>query len=349
VDEPAAENVPVMSASTAEAVIERAAHVTAAGMPLAAGLRAAAQETDSWRLARALRSIATHLDRGRSLEDCLTSSPRLPPHLAGLIRAARRTSDFSPMLAQWIENRRAARQHWRGVVAALAYPLFAVALACLVFLLFALLVVPPFRSMFEDFGLRLPSNTVAVLWICDAGSRLLISFALVAGIALVALRLIGGSAGWSTLMTSLPLIGPPWHWTGVAEMLRCLSLLVEQHVPLPEALRLTADGITDGYVGSQCRRLALLVEKGTSLTMSLIELRTLPVSIAPLIHWGEQHGLLADGLRSAAEMIEGRLNLRSDMLVQVVPPVTLILVGWMAISMMLALFLPLISLIQGLT
>jgi type II secretory pathway component PulF len=83
--------------------------------------------------------------------------------------------------------------------------------------------------------------------------------------------------------------------------------------------------------------------------MSLIELRTLPVSIVPLIHWGEQHGLLADGLRSAAEMIEGRLNLRSDLLVQIVPPVTLILVGWMAVSMMLALFLPLISLIQGLT
>ena len=126
-----------------------------------------------------------------------------------------------------------------------------------------------------------------------------------------------------------------------------MSLLVEQHVPLPEALRLTADGITDGYVGSQCRRLAALVEQGTSLTMSLIELRTLPVSIVPLVHWGEQHGLLADGLRSAAEMIEGRLDLRSDMLVQIVPPVTLILVGWMAISMTLALFLPLISLIQG--
>ena len=88
------------------------------------------------------------------------------------------------MLAQWIENRRAARQHWRGVLAALAYPLFAVAAGLPGLLLFALLVVPPFRSMFEEFGLKLPLNTVAVLWLCDAGSRLLISFALVAGIAL---------------------------------------------------------------------------------------------------------------------------------------------------------------------
>lgn len=318
-------------------------------MPLAAGLRAAAKESDSWRLSRALRAIATELDRGRSLEDCLSSSGRLPPHLAGLIRAARRTNDFGPMVAQWIENRRAARQHWRGVMAALAYPALAVVLACLVFLLFSLIVVPPFRQMFREFDLLLPSNTVAVLWICDVGSRVLVSIILVGGIALIALRLLAGRAGWSVLMTNLPLLGLPWHWTGVAEMLRCLSLLIEQHVPLPEALRLTADGITDAYIGSQCRRLADMVQQGTSLTMSLIALRTLPVSIAPLIHWGERHGLLAEGLRSAAEMIEGRLNMRSDVLVQVVPPVALILVGWMAVSMMFALFMPLISLIQGLT
>lgn len=341
--------VPVMSASVAEAVIERAAQVTAAGMPLAAGLRAAAQETDSWRVARALRSIAAELERGRSLEDCLTSSGRMPPQIAGLIRAARRTGDFSPMLAQWIENRRAAHQHWRGVLAALAYPALAVVLACGVFLLFALLVVPTFSVMFHEFGLRLPSNTVAVLWLCDSGSRVLIGVLAVTAVALVALRVFGGRAAWSNLMTSLPLVGVPWHWTGVAEMLRCLGLLIEHHVPLPEALRLTADGIGDAFVGEQCRRLAALVEKGTSLTMSLIQLRTLPVSIAPLVHWGERHGMLADGLRSAAEMIEGRLHVRSDMLVQIVPPVTIVVVGWLALAMVFALYLPLISLIQGLT
>src|SRR5262245_45242184 len=98
-DSQSPQTVPAMSAAVAEAVFLRAAQVTAAGMPLAAGLRAAAQEADSWRLARALRSIATELDRGRSLGDCLTNSQRLPAHLGGLMRAARRTGDFSPMLA----------------------------------------------------------------------------------------------------------------------------------------------------------------------------------------------------------------------------------------------------------
>ena len=36
--------------------------------------------------------------------------------------------------------------------------------------------------------------------------------------------------------------------------------------------------------------------------MSLVDLRSLPLSIVPLIHWGERQNLLAEGLRSAAEI-----------------------------------------------
>jgi type II secretory pathway component PulF len=83
--------------------------------------------------------------------------------------------------------------------------------------------------------------------------------------------------------------------------------------------------------------------------MAIVRLRSLPLSIVPLVHWGERQGALPDALRSAAEMIEGRLNLRTDMLIQVIPPVLFVFVGALALSMVSGLFLPLVSLIQGLT
>ena len=147
----------------------------------------------------------------------------------------------------------------------------------------------------------------------------------------------------------MPLIGAAWHWTGVAEMLRCLGLLAEYRVALPEALRLTADGIVDAYVGEQCRKLATCVEQGRSLTMALVDLRTLPLSIVPLIRCGEQQGQLASSLRSAAEMLESRLKVRTHVLVQIVPPLVFIFVGISLASAVIALYLPMISLIQGLT
>ena len=150
-------------------------------------------------------------------------------------------------------------------------------------------------------------------------------------------------------MTNLPLIGTAWHWSGVVEMLRCLSLLVEYRLPLPKALRLAAGGIADAYVARQCQLLAARVEQGSSLTMAIVGLRTLPLSIAPLVRWGEQQDCLGDALRWAAEMLEGRLRLRAGMLVQVIPPVVFVLIGVMAISLVGMIVGTLVPLIQGLS
>ena len=132
-------------------------------------------------------------------------------------------------------------------------------------------------------------------------------------------------------------------------MLRCLGLLVEYRVPLPEALRLAAGGIADAYVANQCRVLATRVEQGTSLTMAIVGLRTLPLSIAPLVRWGEQHDCLGDALRWAAEMLEGRLRLRTGLLVQVIPPIVFIFIGVMAVSLVGMIASTVIPLIQGLS
>src|SRR5437762_6399854 len=95
----------------------------------------------------------------------------------------------------------------------------------------------------------------------------------IAAVGAIGLRLFGGRAAWSWLMTNLPLVGMNWHWTGVAEMLRCLSLLVQRRVPPPELPRVAADGIGDAYVAQHCRLVADRGGRGTLLTMSLVHLR----------------------------------------------------------------------------
>jgi len=226
-------------------------------MPLPRGLRAAAQEAASWRLAAGLRALAGELERGRPLETCLADSARrLPPHVAGLVRAAQRTGDTGLALAEWMANRRAARQHWRGVVSALAYPAIAVVLALAVFMLFATIVIHPFKQMYEEVNLKLPVVTTYLFRTAEFGGRVVPVTVVALALAAIGTRLFGGRAGWSCLMTNLPLVGHVWHWIGVAEALRCLGLLVEHRVPLAESLRLTADGVTDAYVSDQCRQLA---------------------------------------------------------------------------------------------
>ena len=347
---PLTQHDPPLAAATAEALVERVAGLGQSSGDLVAGLRTAADETESPRLARALRHVAREVERGRPLDDIVAAATRrLPPHLAGLVRGAQRTGHLGPVLVEWFENRRAARQHWAAVTTALAYPAFVAALALLIYILFAMAIVRPFYEIINEMNLRISANLSAVFWVSTTGlAWFLWSLAILTGM-LLALRLVGGRMAWSWMVTQLPLIGGTWHWTGVSEMLRSLGLLIEHRLPLPEALRLAGDGTSDAYVGRLCHGLARRVEQGTPLFLAILQQRGLPLSIVPLVRWGEQNDVLPDGLKSAAEMLEGRLRMRSLLLIQVVPPLVFILVGLMVLSFITLVMGTMLTLIQGLS
>jgi type II secretory pathway component PulF len=347
---PTTSSDPPLAAATAEALLDRVAQLGESSGDLVAGLRAAAEETESFRLAAALRHVAREVERGRPLDDVIAGTTRrLPPHLAGLVRAAQRTGKLGTVLAEWLDNRRAARSHWAAVIASLTYPAFTLVLALLIYILLSMAVVRPFKEIFTDIGIDIPFNLGALYWVSTTGLTWFLWTLGIVALALVGLRLIGGRWGWSWMMTQAPLIGGTWHWTGVSEMLRSLSLLVEHRLPLPEALRLAGDGASDAYVGSLCRELSQRVEQGSPLFLAILQQRGLPLSIVPLVRWGEQNDSLPDGLKSAAEMLEGRLRMRSLILIQILPPLVFILVGLMAMSFITAVMSTMFTMISGLS
>jgi type II secretory pathway component PulF len=350
VNPPLAQPEPDLSAAAAEDLVQRIAQVGESGAPLAAGLRAAAAEADSWRLAFGLRWVAAQVERGRPLDEIISQGARrLPRHLSGLIQAAQRTGQLGSVLSEWLENRRAARVHWRSVTAAMTYPTIVLVLAIAVFLLVATFIVQPLRTIVEEFGMQVPVNLDVIHWISTSGLNFLGAAIVLILVGVVLLRVVGGQSAWSWMIAQLPLVGDTWHWTGVSEMLRSLALLVEHGVPLPEALRLTGGGIGDAYVGKQCQDLAARLEQGTPLFMALIHQRALPLSIVPLVRWGEENDELPESLRSGAEMLEGRLRLRATLLVQILPPLIFIVVGMLVLSLYLAVSGSMVRLIQGLS
>jgi type IV pilus assembly protein PilC len=71
--------------------------------------------------------------------------------------------------------------------------------------------------------------------------------------------------------------------------------------------------------------------------------------MVPLIRWGETTGELPEALRISCEMFLQRVRTRSLLLRSVSPPLVFILVGLAIGFMVIALFMPLVSLIQGLS
>ena len=117
------------------------------------------------------------------------------------------------------------------------------------------------------------------------------------------------AAGWVwPLLYRLPMLGPLLRWSRLAKFSRLMGLLLEQQVSLPDALRLTAAGLSDADLARGCRLAADDAENGGPLDECLAARRQFPASLIPMIQWGQQTPALPDAFYAAAEMFAGAVR-----------------------------------------
>jgi type II secretory pathway component PulF len=323
------------------------AELSAAGLPLAPGLRAAAEEVGGG-LALTLHGMADAIDRGQSLENAFTAhAAGFPHYLQGLVRAALHTGQLGETLIDLVEHRRAAREQWRTVVSALSYPAILFTVTAVLFLGMAWFIAPTLRDLYEDFELEVPLVTVWIVFVGSYAATFLIGAA-VALASIMLARLVLGAVRWRRVVAAVPLFGPLWRWTAVAEMARLLAALVKRQVALPDALRLTASGLYDANLAGVCRELANEVEQGRDLALLIALSPRLPASLAPLVRWGQISGRLDEAFESAAEMFEGRVRLRASLLRTVLPPFVFLAAAALALTLFVGALVPSVNLIQNL-
>ena len=99
---------PRLSPKESEDVVVAIAELSNSELPLVEGLRAAADEAASSRVAKALRQIAGDVEQGFALESVMSERGKfLPPHVRGLVAAAARTQRIGLALDDLVEHHRA--------------------------------------------------------------------------------------------------------------------------------------------------------------------------------------------------------------------------------------------------
>ncbi len=338
--------------STEEAVelARGLAEVTKAGVPLAGGLRALAGELPGVRLPSVLLAMSSQLEAGSPLDAVIQAQgPRFPAHLRGLVLAGLRSGRLAEVLEEFVEVQRAQIDLRRRVWLSLAYPIVLLSVATLLLIFLQLSITPSFARVFEDFGLDLPA--VTVFFIRTAGPMaFFVGGGLVLAAATVLLLAAAPTVAWvPRLLYRVPLMGPLWRLGRLVQFSRLMGVLLEQEVPLPEALRLTAAGLRDADLAEGCRWAAAEVESGRPLAECLAWGRQFPPSMIPLVEWGQRAPAMADAFRAAAEMFEGRVQTQGIFLETILLPVTFLVITVFIGFFVVAMFLPMISLIQSLS
>lgn len=333
-------------------VVQSISELVGAELPLAPGLRALSSELPSRRTRRALARIADRLDRGVALDEAVQGQLQLvPADLQVLIHAGLRTGDLSSLLEQYLHYARIAldgrRQNWLMA----AYPMQLLLAGLLLMVVIAVWIVPDFSDMFMDFEIELPALTILVL----NASRFVTSWWVA-----VPVGLLGGVvAGWWLLgvlagptrqkyLYYLPVVGRKLRLTSMSRFCHLLSLGVSHRVPLPEALRLAGRGSRDPYVQRAAVEMAGDVEGGLSLTQAGMQRRMLPETMH-VFEWEGGEPAFSESLQATGDICAARARLQTNFARVALEPLAICSIASLVGLVVIALFLPLVKLLDALS
>ena len=341
---------PRMSNNEVEEWTEHLAHLSATNLPLAAGFRAAAEESVNPRVAAAMQVIAAEIEKGIPLERVLQeSSPSLPSHIGGLVAAAARTGSLGEALADLVAQQREARATRRRIWDGFAYPIAVGVMASILILLLVFLAGNAFERLFQEFQIQLPFLTKLLFWWRDIGIWLMAASVFAFIVAAWAWRWLRGEAAWLKLVSTVPLFGPLGHWLRLAEWSRLLAVLLKHRVPMPEALRLSSEGIRRGHLQEFARALAAGADRGQAISDLLSQAPEYPRAMIPIVQWGEKSGLLPQAFELGSQMFEQRVENRSAVLQFALPPLLFIGIGCCVLLVAGGLFFPMTMLLRALS
>ncbi|NQU09656.1 type II secretion system F family protein, partial [bacterium] len=232
------------------------------------------------------------------------------------------------------------------VTSALIYPLLVVAVGIGTVIFFMTFMVPKFAVMFDEMGSSMPLPTRILIGLSDAFLHWWWVLALVIGAAVVVVRAQAqtpaGRLMLDGLLLRLPVFGPILTLGAFAHFARTLATLLDNGVPVLNALQIVEDTMTNRVIAGEIRAARARVTDGTSISQPLAKGKVFPPMLIDMLSVGEASGAVVPALKNIADTYERELAHRLKVFTTLLEPAIIIfmalLVGAIVMSVLLAVF-----------
>ena len=301
-------------------------------------------------------TLAADLKAGLTLPQALErQGGRVPPYYASLLAAAIRSGRIGDMLGTLTLYARSLNDFRSIVVSSLLYPLIVLVLGSVLLVFIGNFVLPAYVEMLESFKMKLPWISECVLWMGRHPFEVVVVPLILFAAAVLAERLWfnrtpAGRRMWTSVVYLLPIVGTLLRSARLAAFTDLLGILVEQEIPLPEALRLAAESSSDPLLTEAARRVEAEISQGMPLGQALQTQRLWPALVVWMVGFGEKQGTLPQALKQVAEMYRRDAEARATLLRTVLPPLLIIvLAGSLGALFIFGLMSPFFELLDGLS
>lgn len=344
-----------LSSSDFEVISTHLSDLTRAKLPLSVGLEAVSHEIENPRIRSAVQDLASQLDAGYELEAVLSDS-KAPRELCALVHAGTRSGRMSEILADYVAHTRQLTEMKNQLLIALSYPMILLSFALLVFLSMLVWIIPSFESIYMDFQIELPSITLKLfqmsIFFCTQWWWYLPAALFVFSGCLWFMKTETGQLCVQKIIYHLPLIGGLLSGITVSRFSHLLALLVDNEIPFQEALKMSGESSSNYEIRTACQHFSQTVAAGHTEVSSLASLNVFPVTFLQTLagqsgsasHQEPEYSV--EILNALADMLNSQARVRITLFVSVVEPLVIIFCGILMLFLLIAMFAPLIQLMN---
>jgi type IV pilus assembly protein PilC len=357
-----------------------------AGMPVLRSLKILETQAKPGPMKNCLIDVCDEIEAGATLSEAMSKSPKVFDRLyVNMIKAGEAGGALEVILKRLAEFQERSQALKRKVKGALVYPITVVTFAVGILTFIMLKIVPAFEKIFKDFEATLPAMTQLLIdasdfvgrwwWILPVGPISLWLF-----IKLLR-KFPPGRMGWDMFMLKMPIFGQLVEKNIVARTMRTLGTLVASGVPILEALHITRETSGNAVFERLYQRVYDAIREGESISKPMKENSRLtfhpfaaffwmlfivgPVGllmyitrmtarivddmVVNMIDVGEETGELDTMLYKVADNYDEEVSVLTEALMSLMEPLLIIVLGGLVGFIVIALFMPLIALIQKLT
>ena len=320
-----------------------------AGMPLLRALRTISEQLDPGPLRDVFASVASDVEAGVKFSEALASHPKwFPPFYVNMVRAGEvggLLDEILKRLAELLEKQSRLRDR---VKSALMYPAFVMVAAVGILIVLMVFVVPTFLGMFTELGSALPLPTRILVTTCTIfRAWWWIVLLVMAGLGVLMKVFLGTPPGRrlaDTCTLHAPVFGSLVERLLISRFARTFGTLVSSGVPILSALETVRATVTNVVLEDALQEVERSLKVGESLARPMELSGVFPPLVTRMIALGEETGQLDRMLMQVADSYDEEVEVQLGGLTQLLEPLLIVFVGGIVGFIVIAMFLPLMSL-----
>jgi type IV pilus assembly protein PilC len=325
-----------------------------AGLPLVQCLEILGNQEEDKNFAAVILATRGDVEGGASLADAMKKHPKtFDPLFTNMIAAGEAGGILDTILKRLATYIEKAVKLKSQVQSAMIYPIAVIVIATVVVGVILWKVIPTFANLFAGLGADLPLPTRVVIALSNGLVRFMpfvIGAIFAGGFAFRQYyATTNGKRVVDGIVLKLPILGILMRKIAVARFCRTLSTLLASGVSILEALEITARTAGNAVVEGAILTTRASIERGETIAQPLRETNVFPSMVVQMIGVGEATGALDTMLGKIADFYEEEVDVAVAGLLTLMEPLMIALLGGIVGGIVIAMYMPIFSLISKLT